>query len=379
MAERSGTGTEPARQRRKTERITAEFTWQLDAPLVSPDSTPVVMPLINVLAYGPDKCEERQVRDPGALIEFLANYSVTWIQVDPLGYGPGAQQFVERFGKMFSLHELELEDLLNVHQRAKVEEYGGHLFVVTRMLVEADNPESEQLSLFVGKNFVVSFREIEKDCLDTVREKIKKGRGRIRNEGSDYLMYAIIDAVVDSYFPLITKLADRLEKIEDEVLEQFDEETPARVYELRRDIISIRKAVWPAREALSTLYRDTNPLISDSTRLYLRDCYDHAVRIIDFVEMYREVASALMEVHYTRASNRLNEVMKVLTIITTVFIPPTFIAGVYGMNFNHEKSPLNMPELDWYWGYPFAIFCMLVMSIGLLVYLYVKGYLSDRS
>lgn len=337
------------------------------------------LPLIHVLAYGPDKYVERDIRDLASLIEFLANYPVTWINVDPIGYGAKARAFVEQFGKLFELHELELEDIINVHQRAKVEEYSEHLFVVTRMLVERDSSESEQLSLFLGKSFVVTFREVEKDCLDSVREKIRKSRGRIRHEHADYLMYAIIDAVVDSYFPLLSSIADRLDDIEERILQHYVKDTPEQVYELRRDILSIRKSVWPAREALSTLYRDTNPLISDTTRLYLRDCYDHSVRIVDLVEMYREVASALMEVHYTRASNRLNEVMKVLTIITTMFIPPSFVASLYGMNFHTEKSPFNMPELDWYFGYPAAISSMLLLSLAVFLFLYWRGFLGDRS
>lgn len=367
------------RTRRPHERITSEFALPGKRPEIRTGESPVItMPKMQVIAYGPSGCVEKSIGDPVEMIEYIAKWPVTWINVDPLDPTTNATAVAERFGQILSLHELEIEDLINVHQRAKVEEYGEHLFVVTRMMVSRDATDTEQLSLILGKNFVVTFREVPTDCLDPVRDKIRKGRGRIRNEQADYLMYAIIDAVVDGYFPLLSGLAERLDQMEDEVIGGFEKDTPAKMYELRRDILSIRRAIWPTREAVSTLYRDTVPLVSNTTRLYLRDCYDHSVRIIDLVEMYREVASALMEVHFTRASNRLNEVMKILTIITTVFIPPSFIASVYGMNFNSEKSPLNMPELNWYFGYPAALTVMCMLALSLICYLYWKGWLSDK-
>ncbi|HEY9678782.1 MAG TPA: magnesium/cobalt transporter CorA [Drouetiella sp.] len=364
------------RRQQRTQRITAEFN--MPGGFSVDGSSATETPLMHILAYSEHGYVEQAVRDPAQLIEYLAKWPVTWINVDPVGFGPNAQAFMERLGKLFNLHELELEDIINVHQRAKVEEYEEHIFVVTRMLVNRDSAESEQLSLFLGKNFVLTFREMASDCLDPVRDKIRKSRGRIRFEKADYLMYAIIDAVVDSYFPLLAKLADRLDTIEEEILEKSEKNTPEDVYEVRRDVLAIRKSVWPTREALSSLYRDTNPLVSEHTRLYLRDCYDHAVRIIDFVEMYREVASALMELHYTRVSNRLNEVMKVLTIITTLFIGPSFVASLYGMNFNTDKSPLNMPELSWYFGYPLALSLMAIFSLSILMYLYFRGFLGPQ-
>ena len=228
--------------------------------------------------------------------------------------------------------------------------------------------------MFLGRNYVLTFREVPTDCLEPVREKIRKGRGRVRQEQADYLMYAIIDAVVDSYFPLLSELAEQLDQMEDNILEgRGDEaEAAATMYQIRRDLLSIRRAIWPTRELLSTLTRDTVPLVAESTRVYLRDCYDHAVRIIDLVEMYREVSTALMEVHYQRASNRLNEVMKVLTVITTLFIPPTLIAGIYGMNFEH------MPELKWAFGYPIALLTMALVSLVLLAFLHMKGWLRTK-
>lgn len=366
------------RQKRKTERITAEFNLPGKDGDRSYSTSSARFPTVSVICYGPDGFEEREVREPADLIGYLANWPVTWITIDPPGEGQEARAAIENFAKLFNLHELEVEDIVNVHQRAKVEEYGEHLFVVTRMLIDTGVVETEQLSMFLGRNYVLTFREVGSDCLEPVRDKIRKGRGRVRQEKADYLMYAIIDAVVDSYFPLLTTLADRLDDIEDHILEGGDDEAAATMYQIRRDLLSIRRAIWPTREALSSLIRDTNPYLSEGTRVYLRDCYDHAVRIIDLVEMYREVGSALMEVHYQRASNRLNEVMKVLTIITTLFIPPTFIAGIYGMNFNSEVSKLNMPELNWAYGYPMALITMALVSAGLLAFLHMKGWLRTK-
>jgi magnesium transporter len=371
---------ETPRQRRRQERITAEFNMPGLASLTSGEHPiPGVSPVVHVMAYGPDGFIEKDITDLSELIVYFANWPVTWVNVDPVVQGPQARLVIEKFAKIFSLHELVVDDIVNVHQRSKVEEYEEHLFVVTRMLIDKNEVETEQLSLFLGKNFVLTFREVPKDCLDPVREKIRRGRGRIRQERADYLMYAIIDAVVDSYFPLLASIANRIDEMEDNVLEKFEEDTPSEMYQIRRDVLSLRRAIWPARELLNTLIRDTIPLMSDTTRLYLRDCHDHSIRIIDLLEMYREVCSALMEVHYTRASNRLNEVMKSLTLITTLFIPPTLIAGIYGMNFNSRKSPFNMPELEMYYGYPFAIVLMIAVTLAVLVFLNYKGWLRTRS
>lgn len=363
--------TEQPRQKRRTERITAEFALKggKDSPLSVGQGR---FPTVTLIAFGPDGYEEREVREPADLIGYLANWPVCWITIDPPGEGYEASAAIENFAKLFNLHELEIEDIVNVHQRAKVEEYGEHLFVVTRMLIETALAETEQLSMFLGRNYVLTFREVPTDCLEPVREKIRKGRGRIRQEHADYLMYAIIDAVVDSYFPLLSELANQLDDMEDQILEGGNDDAAATMYEIRRDLLSIRRAIWPTRELLSTLTRDTVPLVSETTRVYLRDCYDHAVRIIDLVEMYREVSTALMEVHYQRASNKLNEVMKVLTIITTLFIPPTLIAGIYGMNFEH------MPELKWGLGYPMALLTMALVSLVLLAFLHMKGWLRTK-
>jgi len=361
------------RQKRKSERITAEFNMPGRQDSTADDKN-APTPAIHVIGYSPDDWAEKDITTTGDMISFFASWPVVWLNIDPMCEGPQAQRVVEKFAGIFNLHELAVEDVVNVHQRAKVEEYDEHMFVVIRMLIEKDAAETEQLSMFLGKNYVITFREVPKDCLDPVREKIRKSRGRIRTEGPDYLMYSIIDAVVDSYFPLATALAQRVDKIEEETLSNKNAVmTPEQMYEIRRDLLSIRRSVWPVREALTSLTREGCPFISDSTRVYLRDCYDHAVRIIDFLEMHRDIASALMELHDTRSNNRLNEVMKVLTIITVLLLPPTVIAGIYGMNF-------PIPEANWFghWGYPFALSLMALVSFGLYSWLRYRGWLGDH-
>jgi magnesium transporter len=236
--------------------------------------------------------------------------------------------------------------------------------------------ESEQISIFVGKNFVLTFQEREGDCFEPVRERIRAGRGRIRKEGPDYLTYAIIDAVVDNYFPILEHYGERIEGLEAEVITSTTDETIAKIHDIKRDLLSLRRAIWPKREALSALSREPQPVFSDETRVYLRDCYDHTVQLMDMVETYRELASGLMDVYLTSVSNRMNEVMKVLTIIATIFIPLGFVAGVYGMNFNQETSAFNMPELGWKYGYLYCLGLMAVIAAGLLVYFRRKGWLG---
>lgn len=329
--------------------------------------------LIQVMSYGPDSVHEVEVCDPEEVRPLLGKAPVTWVNVD----GPVDVTLLGKLGVMFNLHPLALEDVERGQQRAKVEDYGAHHFMVTRMVALGKRLETEQLSLFFGSGFVVTFQEKPGgDCLGPVRERIRKSLGKIRQENSDHLAYAIVDAVIDGYFPVLEEIGERLETLEDEMLTTVNNRTPSRVHEIKRDILTLRRSIWPLREAVNSLCRDASDLVSQETRIYLRDCYDHAVRIIDLVEMYRELCSDLMELHLSSASHRMNEVMKVLTIITTLFIPPTFIAGVYGMNFKGDKSPWNMPELEWFYGYPFALGLMTVVVVGLVLFLRWKGWLT---
>jgi magnesium transporter len=200
----------------------------------------------------------------------------------------------------------------------------------------------------------------------------------VRTLGPDYLAYALLDAVVDSYFPLLEQIGDRLEQLEEDVVSGKGRDAPKRLLDIRHDLLTLRRAIWPLREVLSTLYRDETPFIDRETQLYLRDCYDHAVQLLDVLEAYREMASGLMDVHLSTISNRMNEIMKVLTVIATIFIPLTFVSSIYGMNFDPDVSRWNMPELRWRYGYPFALAVMLAMTIGLLVYFRSRGWLRSE-
>lgn len=329
---------------------------------------------IEVIAFGPDGFEEKTVRTAAAAKEFTKHWPLTWINLDT---SPNPN-VVKDFAEIFALHELAAEDVFHGQQRVKVDDYGQHLFIVLRMISEVESQCTEQLSLFVGSDFVISFQESPGDCLSSVRERIRRDAGRIRRSGSDYLTYAIIDACVDGYFPVLEKLGDHIDLLEDEILDTSHKFTPAMIHELKRELLLLRRAVWPLRELASTLSRDKLHLISDDTRIYLRDCLDHSVRLIDLVETYRELVHDLMDMYLSRVNNRMNEIMKVMTIITTLFIPPTFIAGVYGMNFNPKSGPFNMPELEWPFGYFFSLGLMLVLVVGLTIYLYRRGWLFDK-
>src|SRR5262249_33189645 len=255
--------------------------------------------------------------------------------------------------------------------------FGDRTFIVTHMVELADHFASEQLSLFLGPNFVITFQERPGwDCLDPVRERIRKSQ-RIREAGPGYLSYAILDATIDHYFPVLEAYGERLETLEDQIVTPPNRQAVGEIHDVKRELLYLRRAIWPQREALNTLVRDAIPHISAETRLYLRDCYDHSVRIIDLLETYREVCSDLMDLYLSSISNRMNEIMKVLTIISTLFIPLTFVVGIYGMNFDPQSSPLNMPELKWYYGYPACLMVMIAIAIAQLFYFRHKGWIGQ--
>lgn len=331
---------------------------------------------IRLMQYGPDHLEELKDVPIADLASHLGKSSVLWIDCE----GPIDAESLKNIGDIFNLHPLAQEDVLHSHQRAKVDLYEGHHFVVTRM-VSFDNKRlaSEQLSIFFGEGFVVTFQDLlGGDCLQHVRDRIRKKIGNIRKENSDHLAYELIDACVDGYFPVLDVLGERLNSLEDSIMLRYDPRFPSRIHSLKRDIWSLRRAIWPLRDMINTLIRDSRSALSTETLLYLRDCYDHAIRVIDLVETYHELCSDLMDLHLSRESGRMNEILKVLTIISTIFIPPTFIAGIYGMNFNPDASPLNMPELNWYYGYPFALALMIMLIVGLIVWLSWRGWLAPQ-
>lgn len=322
-------------------------------------------PQITVFRYESDRLDEFEVQDVEQLRPLCNTQEVVWISVE----GLDDPHIVRQVGDFFQLHPLIVEDILHVHQRAKVEDYENHLYIVGRMVSAGDPRESEQLSIILGGRYVLTFQEGRPgDCLDGVRQRLRQNLGRIRRKGADYLAYAILDAVVDSYFPVAEQCGDRLDQLDAEITEGHSRDTMMHVHDLRTTLLVLRRSLWPHRDAVNELLRDSHEMISDETRLYLRDTYDHTLRLIDIVETHRETCADLREFFLTSIGNRTNEVMKVLTIIATIFIPLSFIAGVYGMNFEH------MPELKWRYGYAFSWAIMIATATGLLTYFWRRGW-----
>lgn len=332
-----------------------------------------IRPEIHAIRYDADIFNEFGNTDFDALNAKIDGSGITWIDV----YGLGNIDQIERIGQRFGIHGLALEDVINVHQRPKLEEYEDHLFIVARMYSKGLARESEQISIFIGKNYVLTVQERPGDCLEPVRDRLREGRGRIRSAGADYLGYAILDAVIDAYFPMLEEHGESIEALEVQVTSGAQENVMRHIHQAKHELLSLRRAIWPMRESINAMIRDETPLISQQTRIYFRDCYDHTVQLMDMIETYREVAASLVEIHLSALSMRMNEVMKVLTIIATIFIPLGFIASVYGMNFDRNASPWNMPELGWHLGYLFAIAVMAAVAMGMIVFFRQKGWIGE--
>ncbi|UCC71882.1 MAG: magnesium/cobalt transporter CorA [Gemmatimonadota bacterium] len=328
-------------------------------------------PTMRVIACGPEELVERRIDDPRAIADYLDKWPLTWVNVE----GLGDASVIRAIGELLGLHALALEDVANANQRPKLEEYPDNVFIIARMpQMHEGTFGTEQLALFLGRNFVVTFQERPGDCFEPVRKRLRE-TPRLRFLQPDYLAYALLDAIIDSYFPVLESVGERLDRIEEEIVRDLKRESVSRIFHTKHELLSLRRAIWPARDILNALVRDPIPLISDSTRTYLRDCYDHAVRIIDLLESYREINAGLMELYQSTVGHRMNEIMKVLTIIATIFIPLGFIAGLYGMNFDTESSPWNMPELGLYWGYPAALLLMGAVAFGMLYYFRRKRWI----
>ena len=291
---------------------------------------------------------------------------VKWINVD----GIHKVDIIEKIGKLFNIHPLTLEDIVNTDQRPKFEDYENYVVSMMKMLYYDTELHAEQLTIILMDNMVISFQEVHGgDAFDLIRNRIRQGKGRIRKCGADYLAYCLHDAVVDCYFSILEKIGDRIEVMEDELVQEPNREILAQIHHMKREMIFLRKAVWPLRELVNNIERSETPLIKESTGIYLRDVHDHVIRVIDTVETYRDLLSGMMDIYLSSVSNKMNEVMKVLTIISTIFIPVTFIAGVYGMNFKH------MPELESPYGYWITWGIMLILIISLLFYFRRKKWL----
>ena len=334
-------------------------------------------PIIFLIDYNQTQLIQKQISYPEECINYLDTESVSWVDVQ----GLGNKDILHRLGQSFDLHPLVLEDIVNMIERPKIEDYEDQLVIIAHMVVPNNNNGSfysEQVSLVLGKYYVLTVQEEpEHDCFDGVRMRIDKGKGIIRRQGSDYLAYSLLDAIIDGFFPVLELYGERIDELEEEVIVNPNQKTLQKIYQVRRELLQLRRAIWPQRDAINSLIRDGSELISDDVRIYLRDCYDHAVQVMDIVETYRELVAGLMDVYLSAISNKMNEIMKLLTVVSSIFIPLTFIAGVYGMNFNTEKSPHNMPELNWYWGYPLCLGLMALVAISLLYFFWRRGWLTN--
>jgi magnesium transporter len=334
-------------------------------------------PTIFLTDYNQTNFIRTQITQPEDCINYLDTESVSWVDVQ----GLGNRDILERLGKVFELHPLVLEDVVNMGERPKIEDYEDQLLIIARMVIPKEKIcgfYSEQVSFVLGKYYLLTVQEEpEYDCFDGVRSRIERGKGSIRKQGADYLAYALLDAIIDGFFPVLELYGERIEELEEEVIVKPTPKTLQEIYQIRRELLQLRRSIWPQRDAINALIRDTSDLISEEVRIYLRDCYDHAVQVMDMVETYRELASGLMDVYLSAVSNKMNEIMKLLTVVSSIFIPLTFVAGIYGMNFNTEKSPYNMPELSWYWGYPLCLGLMGTIALGLVFFFWRRGWLSN--
>ncbi|PWG65805.1 magnesium/cobalt transporter CorA [Sediminicurvatus halobius] len=330
-------------------------------------------PTINVMAYGDDELIERADVSLDEVERLLGRHALVWVDVR----GLGDAETIAQLGQLFDLHPLALEDVLNTHQRPKVEHYDESSFIITRLPHLTDEAlELEQISLFLADGLVVSVQEQPADCFDPVRTRIRKhagNRGRLLR--ADYLAYALLDAVVDSYFPLLEQYAERIEGLEERTVSRPEHAGMLEIQRLKRELLQIRRAIWPQRELFRGLREGEGRLAGD-TGLFLRDCEDHVLQIMDLLEIYRERLGTAVDLHVSALSHRMNEVMKVLTIIATLFMPMTVITGIYGMNFDPAVSPWNMPELGWRYGYPFALGLLVGVGALLLFYFRRLGWLG---
>ena len=323
---------------------------------------------ITTIDYDEKRFEEKKVKKVEECLPFKDKPTVTWINID----GIHQVDIIESIGKHFGVHPLVLEDIVNTGQRPKMDDFVNYIFVVLKMIYYDENDDeikTEQVSLLISQNFVISFQEREGDIFNPIRERIRSSKGRIRKMGAAYLAYALIDSVVDNYFVILEKFGEKLDGIEEELLTNPTPETLQAIHSLKKDMTFLRKSVWPLREVIGGLERGESKLIQESTQIYFRDVYDHTIQVMDAIETARDMLSGMLDIYLSSISNRMNEVMKVLTIIATIFMPLTFIAGIYGMNFQ------NMPELGWRWGYFAVLLVMVAIGISMLVYFKRKKWL----
>jgi magnesium transporter len=322
---------------------------------------------IHLVDYTTAEFIELELDDPADCHPYLQRDSITWVHVQ----GTAQTETVRELGTLFGLHPLALEDVINTGQRPKADSYDEQMFVTMNLptIDEEGHIETGQVSLFLGTNFLISFHHGEETPFEPVLQRLRKHSGKIREHGADYLLYTLLDIIIDRGFPILEYLSEYIEELEEELLEKPGKQTLEKIHRIKRELLFLRRMLWPQREVINILVREEQPQINAATRPYLRDCYDHTIQIIDLIEVYREMTASMLDVYLSSVSNRLNEVMKVLTVIATIFIPLTFIVGLYGMNFgNKSDSPWAMPELNWYYGYPLLWLVMLAVTGGMILY-----------
>lgn len=329
---------------------------------------------ITLIDYDEDKIQEKELTTIEECLFFKDKSTVSWINID----GIHDTSIIEKIGACFRLHPLTLEDIVNVEQRPKYEDFDNYIFIVVKMLMFDDNKKeisSEQVSLILGEHFVISIQEKEGDVFNLIRERLRSNKGMIRKQGPDYLLYSLLDAIVDYYFVILEHLGEKIELAEETLI---TDPVPARlriIHAIKRDAIFLRKSVWPLREVASRLMDGESKLIKKTSHIFFRNIYDHTIQVIDTIETFRDTITSMLDVYLSSVSNRMNEIMKVLTIISTIFIPITFIVGLYGMNFNTAVSPFNMPELNWRFGYIFVWVIMIAIVVVMLFYFKRKRWI----
>lgn len=337
--------------------------------LVTADQADLYPLRITVMEYGDGQAvKEREVGSVPSSIPFNSQVQTTWMNID----GSHRVEVLQEIGDLLEIHPLALEDILDTSQRPKLEDYQSYLFLELNMLLWADEKnkvEAEQISLVLGKDYVITFQENEKDVFDPVRKRLRENKSRISTRGADYLAYSLIDAVVDHYFLILEHLGEKVEILEEELIANPTPDTLQSIHDLKQELIFLRKSVWPLREVIGSLERGESPLILKDTLWYLRDVYDHTIQIMDAVETFRDMVSGMLDIYLSSVSNRMNEVMKVLTIIATIFMPLSFIVGLYGMNFRY------MPELEWQWGYGMVWGVIVLVVVSMVVYFRWKDWL----
>ncbi|MBF2055801.1 MAG: magnesium/cobalt transporter CorA [Cyanobacterium sp. T60_A2020_053] len=336
-----------------------------------------IAPIITLIDYDENQATRKKLENPLDCTLSLNTESVSWINLD----GLGNETTWKQLSQVFNLHPIALEDIVNVPQRPKMVEYEDYLIFISPMVTVDKHSNffvTEQISFVLGKHYLLTIQEEpDYDCFHEVRERIRHKKGLIREKRVDYLFYILIDAIIDGFFPVMEIYGESIHLLQKEVVTTPTHQSLTKIHQLQQDLLLIRRSVWPLRDAMNSLLREKNELISDEIRVFLRDCYDHLIQILDIVENYRDLASSLMDIYLSSVSNRMNGIMKTLTVVSSVFIPLTFIAGIYGMNFNPDKSPYNMPELNWYWGYVFAWVLMLIVAIGMMIFFWKKGWFRN--